>query len=66
MTDRPSRPTRSIQVPIIGGVVFAVVSTLLGLLTRDQQLSTEVISGITGGIVFALVWILIIRWRGGR
>lgn len=57
---------RGIPVPILGGLVFTVFSTALGMATRDQELGPALISGVSGGVVFALAWFLIIRMRRGR
>lgn len=53
--------TRGIPTPILGGIIFTVVSTMLGVVTRDQELGGALVSGISGGIVFTLAWFLIIR-----
>lgn len=57
---------KGIPIPIIGGVVFTVFSTILGMATRDQELGSALLSGISSGVVFALAWMLIIRMRRGR
>lgn len=57
---------KGIPIPIIGGLVFTVFSTALGMATRDQDLGRALISGVSGGVVFVLAWFLIIRMRRSR
>lgn len=59
-----SRP--DMRAPILGGVAFAVLSVLLGLIISDEGLVQAVTSGVIGGIAFAAVWFLIVRWRQRR
>lgn len=57
---------RDARTPFLGGIVFAVASTLLGLTLRDQSLGEAIVSGVLGGLVFAVVWFMMIRLRRSR
>lgn len=45
------------------GLVFAAVSVVLGMSIGDEDLPQALVSGLVGGVVFAVVWTLIVRWR---
>lgn len=51
------------QRAAMGGLVFAAVSVVLGMSIGDEDLPQALVSGLVGGVVFAVVWTLIVRWR---
>lgn len=47
----------------LGGLAFAIVSAVLALTIGDETTVQAVISGLAGGVAFAVAWVLFVRWR---
>lgn len=54
------------RAAVAGGLAFALVSVVLAVTIGDETLPQALVSGVIGGVAFAVVWVLFVRWRQPR